>query len=269
MLRHEDGLEHLGRLCARLGIVEQPLECREGRGLLRVAAEGGRVVLDRCFDIVDMILVELAELDTQRDRFVDGRDEAQPALVQIDDVVPAVLPAVQTLQRVDRICALGCNFQDLLPAADRFIGPLEVRVDPFGPWFLAIVRNLARHERVDLIVDIGAHLGRRLAQQHLDEMLLVVGLAIDALERGERAAIVGLDVEHLLVVLARHREIATDRAREVGDVEIQPPLDLRVEHVGRDGAVDIDQLGLATELAGEALGLRDGACELGLGRGVT
>ena len=96
-----------------------------------------------------------------------------------------------------------------------------------------------------------------LAQQDLDEALVVVGLAIDALERGERAAILGLAVEDLLVVLARELEIAADGAREVGDVEVQAALDLGVEHVGRDLAIRVDQIRFAAELAGEPLGLGD------------
>ena len=41
--------------------------------------------------------------------------------------------------------------------------------------------------------------------------------------------------------------IATHRAPEIRDIEVQPALDLGVEHVRRDVAIDIDQLAFARE----------------------
>ena len=75
--------------------------------MARVAAERGGVVVDRGLDVVQLLLVDLAELDAQRDRLVDRGREAEPALVEIDDVGPPALLAVQRLERVDRIAALG------------------------------------------------------------------------------------------------------------------------------------------------------------------
>ena len=251
MLRDVDRLEHLGGGDAHAGIREEPLERRERSHVLGIAAERRGVVVERALDVVQLALVDLAELDAQRDRLFVRRREPEAAIVEIDDVGPAAVRAIQRLERADRIAALGRDVEHLLPRRDRVVGARERDVEPGG-----------LDERADLVVDIGRGLG--LAQQHLGEAHVVVGLAVDALERGERAAIVGLRVEDLLVVLARERQIAAHGARQIGDVEIQAPLDLGVEHVGRELAIRVDQLALAAELTGEALGLRDDLRELGL-----
>jgi len=62
------------------------------------------------------------------------------------------------------------------------------------------------------------------------------------------------------VWIARELEIAAHGARQIGDVEIQAALDLGIEDVRRDATVRIDQIGLARQLAREALRL--GAAKL-------
>ena len=119
-----DRLEHLRRLHPRVGIVEIALERGDRLRLTRIAGQRGGVVLDRTFDVVQLRLVQIAELDAQRDRFIDRCHEAEPPLVKVDKVVPAPLLAVEPFKRVDRVGALGRDLEHLLPGLDRVVGPL-------------------------------------------------------------------------------------------------------------------------------------------------
>ena len=257
VLADVDRLEHLGGERAHVGIHQEALERRQRDVLGRVARQRRRVVVDRRLDVAQLLLVDLAELHAQLDRLVDRGREAEPPLVELDDVGPPALLAVQRLERLDRVATLGRELHHLLPRADRVVRAPQRREQAGG----------LDHRGHALVGVVAGAMLIGLAHQDVDEALVVVGVAVDRLERGERAPVVGLTVEHLLVVLARELVVLADRAREVGDVEVEPALDVGVEHVRRDVAVRVDQIAFARQLAGEPLGLAHDRAELGLGRG--
>ena len=89
--------------------------------------------------------MDLAELDAQRDRLLDGGREAEPSLVEIDHIGPAALGAVEMLESVDRIAPLGRHREHLLPGGDRVVGAVQRDVERRG-----------LDQGADAILDIGA-----------------------------------------------------------------------------------------------------------------
>ena len=258
--RDVDRLEHLGGGGPPVGVAEQPLERGDRAGVAGVAAQRRGVALDRGGDVAQLLLVQAAQLDPQRDRLVERLDEAEPALVQIDQVAPAPLLAVHRVERRHRLGVAGVGLEHLLPRRDRVVGAAQRAGGQPG--------HLG--QRRGALADVG-HRQVGLARQDVVQRPGVGGAAlgqpllVDALEGAHRAGVVGLGVEDPLIIGAGQLEIALRRLRQVGDVEVQPALDRAVEHVVGDLAVDRHQVGLARQIAGQPVDLGDHLGQLGLG----
>ena len=101
--------------------------------------------------------------------------------------------------------------------------------------------------------------------QDLAQRLVLAGLAIDRLEQLERDRVVGVGVEDAPVVLLGDVHIAIVRARPVANLERQLALQVGVEDVGDELAVDRRRLRHAAARVGQVGEQLQELAQLGLG----
>src|SRR5690606_20494090 len=106
------------------------------------------------------------------------------------------------------------------------------------------------HELLALLVALG---DVRTPLQDLEESARIARLFVQAFERRERFRLVRLELERLLVVLARKLPIAQLVSGEIRDLERDLELDRPVEDVGNDLAQELDVLLVSPRLPREPI----------------
>ncbi len=165
---------------------------------------------------------------------------------------PAHRLRVEPLEGVDR-SRVEAHLEDLLVDPDRRSRVAEL---------LVVELRLLEEELLPLPVVLG-HLGAAL--DHLEERRVVAGLFVERLERHEGAAVVGPEVERLLVVLLREAGLAERRARDLRDAERDLELQLAVADLLDRRPEELDELDVLARGGGEPLGALDPRRQLGIG----
>lgn len=179
-------LEVLEVLLHPAGLFVQRVQRREGRQVARVDGKNLFVGLDGAIVVAQPILPELADLQLQLDGRIRVVDDLRLLGQHFDQSIPGLQAPVQPLERVDGVDAPLVGVQRALIGVDGLGGVAQLR----------LVRVRQRQQDVDL--------GRRLvlavgvARQRRGEVGPVLLLAVEVLQRLQRADVRGVQLQRLL-----------------------------------------------------------------------
>ena len=251
-----DRLEQRGRRPLHAHVVEHPLEHGDGARVIGRARENELQVLQRRLAIAAPIVLDLRQAEAEVDQLLlRPPPPLQEVAEQANQIAPALGLRVEAIERRGGRAIGGRDLDDPLVGGDRVVEPFELG--------LRQLADLDAQRALD-----GRLLGQlRAPQEDLVEGLRVAVAAIDRVERGQRAVVVGDAIEDAAVVVGRGRRVTLPRRRG-GDGAIETELERLVEDVGADVAVERGDLGQALG-AGQALVGVEQRRELRLGQGVA
>ncbi len=176
--RQVDGLEHLRRPRAVIGVRHQRLERGDGLRVLRIDRERRGVLVERALHFLRSLLEDLTQRVMKGGLAFARRTRSfDLALVEGHEVVPALRPSVEPLERRDGL-RLEAYVEYLLVYGDGRTGVTEP--------FVAEVRLLEQqlHPRRFIL--------RRFASplHHVEQGRVVAGLLVKGLQRGQGPRIV-------------------------------------------------------------------------------
>ncbi len=213
-------------------------------------------VLQRRLAIAAPIVLDLRQAEAEVDQLLlRPPPPLQELAEQANQIAPALGLRVETIERRSGRPIGGRDLDDPLERGDRVVEPFELG--------LRQLADLDAQRPLD-----GRLLGQlRTPQEDLVEGLRVAVAAIDRVERGQRAVVVGDPIEDAAVIVGRRRRVTLPR-RRCGDGAIETELERLVEDVGADVAVERRDLGQALG-TGQALVGVEQRRELRLGQGVA
>ena len=250
----EHGLEDLGRRPSMVAALHQGLEHRD-RGLVRrVLLEVRTERLDRALRVARLLETVLAESVTHLGRC--AHLHLEHALFERDEIVPALDARIEPLETIERDLHRLIE-GDLLERVDRGRDVVELALADVGD----------AHQQSDACLCVGRDLG--LAPEYLEQVRVVVRVAVEVIERIERALVFGLSLEHASVVDLRELGVRELVPRDRRDGEQDLELKVAVHHLGRDLGQELHEIALAVRRTRVASELGDEVRERGIGQRRT
>jgi len=172
----------------------EPIEGQDGQAILRIQLEDDLVGIDRLLGFLQLAVIDLRERMVHLLLLVDGGSQFRLLAIDVLEVLPALEPGVEPLERIDRDPVALIEAKDHLEHLDgvfRIVEPLQV--------------DLRRLEAEGLLgLHVIDHLD--LAQDDLDEPRVVLSAKVDRLEGVGRPDVAGVDLEHATVGRGGFRE---------------------------------------------------------------
>ncbi len=237
-------LEHGEQVVPASQLLIQTIERLRGVVVLGIEVHDRAVGLDRAFRIAELAVVDLPEHE-QHLLLLDRRGRQLRLLgVDVLEVVPASEADVEALQLIEGGLVAVVDGQHVLEDAH---GALQILDHLFVELRGAEVERLLLGDVVDDL---------RLAQQQLDEVVIVRAPQIQLLERVRRLEIARPHVQRRQVGVRRLHVVAQVRLGQARDLVIERVLPLRIGDRRNQSPIAGDQIVQPAQRAGQAFDAR-------------
>ncbi len=237
-----DRLEDRRRFQLKGFVDEALLDVGPRPGVRRLRIEDEAILADRALDVRELVLEELAqpELEAQRRLLILRRDQLELAPDRLGQLLPLADAEIDAIERLVR--------RQLLAVLDE---DLAIRVDG-AIWILELVLEQRRDPVADLALLVPVARQRQLLVVDLEQIVVALRLAVEALERLDR----------LRVILVEREDRGVGRERLIDVVELglvdltgheQERQPIEPGQLARRGLVRLDQLGVGVGLARQSL----------------